>query len=380
MRGAARVNADPDISFLARLLGSFALSAFVTWLSILYSRRRSLVDLPGQRRSHKQPTPRGGGIGIVAAVLVFVALPVFWAAPRGFVVGIAIVVPLLIVAGTGWMDDHRPLSIRSRLIAQFTAALTPFLVLMIWEGANGELRWQEWMNPKELFWIGFWTLVVVWSINLHNFMDGIDGLLALQALFVFTALGLLCFRDAAAAGFMYVLAAATLGFIPFNFPRASTFLGDVGSGSLGLAIAAAVYLAVEAGAVLGPQRPTTLSGAIACSAFVTDATCNLLSRMLRGKRWYSAHREHLYQWMVRTGMSHARVVAWYIGWNLLIVTPVLWWLNRDLPDGFDHGTGMFFEAGDVAAAAAVYALAVALWIYGKRWCLQKLKIQRHAAA
>ena len=209
----------------------------------------------------------------------------------------------------------------------------------------------------------------VWSINLHNFMDGIDGLLALQAIFVLSVLTVLCLREPESAHPLQfgLWAAAICGFALFNFPRARVFMGDVGSGTIGLLIAVAVVWQTST-----PQVAAA-SGIIVASAFVADATCTLLSRMLRGRRWYSAHREHLYQWMTRAGMSHARVVVCYMAWNLAVVLPVLWWINR-MParrpagvEGLDSG---------YAYAAAVYALAVALWISGKRWCAHKIRSAR----
>ena len=280
------------------------------------------------------------------------------------------------------MDDHRPLSARVRIFVQFGAVLTPFIAATLYGFAiEGDHFFYGKSVAHYVLTIGLIATSIVWSINLHNFMDGINGLLASQAIFVFIALGILCYRTPECAMPMFVLAAATFGFLLFNFPRARTFMGDVGSGALGFMIAVAVWMAILAGAEMWPQRPVTLSGVIACSAFVIDASCNLLSRMLRGKHWYSAHREHLYQWMVRSGMSHARVVAWYMSWNLLLVAPVLWWLNPEPSVGFDHGTGIFIERAELASAAGVYALGVALWLFGKRWCLHKVKSRRrHAAA
>ncbi|TLY50935.1 MAG: glycosyl transferase family 4, partial [Gammaproteobacteria bacterium] len=144
--------------------------------------------------------------------------------------------------------------------------------------------------------------------------------------------------------------------LPFNFPRARVFMGDVGSGVLGLMIGVGVLWQMMI------TETAMLSGFVACSAFVTDATCTLLSRMFSGRRWYSAHREHLYQWMTRTGMSHARVVAWYMGWNLCVVAPVLYLASRSAAPS----SGLFWTVG-------IYALAVAVWVAGKRWCLVKVK-------
>ncbi len=187
---------------------------------------------------------------------------------------------------------------------------------------------------------------------------------------------------------LWVLTAATLGFLPFNFPRARIFMGDVGSGALGLMIVVAI------GLTLNTISPPLSAALIVCSAFATDATCTLLSRMLRGRRWYSSHREHLYQWMARSGMSHARVVAWYMAWNLCVVVPVLWWIHGSWI-GLDHiglaqlrdppgNPALTSGSGDAAALSsyryashiapiAVYALSIATWLFGKRWCLRKVK-------
>ena len=357
------------------LIASFLLSASVTWLSIRYAHRRNLIDQPGQRRSHSEPTPRGGGVGIVVAIVTmgFVQLSLRWRS-LFWQISLAILLAVLAVAALGWMDDHRPLSVRLRLAVQFLAASALWLLPILWMSAA-----YGWHAPRagDLIAAVLATLLVVWSINLHNFMDGINGLLACQAIFVFVAFAWSAVDRPSQP--LLVLAAAVLGFLPFNFPRARVFMGDVGSYALGLLIPLA---AVVIGGVneFEPPRSVLLTGAIASSGFVVDATCNLGSRMLRGKRWYSAHREHLYQWMVRSGMSHARVVGWYMGWNLVVVTPILWLLDRIAWSG-DTGEGPAapgLRPAEIIAALAVYSLGVALWIFGKRWCLNKVKSHRHA--
>ncbi len=95
--------------------------------------------------------------------------------------------------------------------------------------------------------------------------------------------------------------------------------------------------------------------------------------MLRGRRWYSAHREHLYQWLARTGISHAGVVGWYMGWNLLVVVPVLILADHNPTGPARDGAMVWVNGGSLVRMFVVYALAAALWIFGKRWCLGKLK-------
>jgi UDP-N-acetylmuramyl pentapeptide phosphotransferase/UDP-N-acetylglucosamine-1-phosphate transferase len=349
---------------------ALAVSALVTRFSISYAHRRNLIDEPGLRRSHAVPTPRGGGIGIVVAIIACGLFPsmaasaspaptaFWWLAPG--VIGVALV---------GWIDDHGGLSIAKRFATHCAAALWTFVVPLLSVAISGGPS--PWLIAAMLAGGLIGAAMAVWSINLHNFMDGIDGILALQSIFVFGTIAVLFARagDAATAWQLALWTAAVLGFLPFNFPRARIFMGDAGSGVLGFLIAAAVI-----GQLLDP-RIAFASGFVACSAFVTDATCTLLSRMARGRRWYSAHREHLYQWLVRCGHSHARVVAYYMGWNLLIVLPVIGWMNRSIASG-----ARVAPAG-IGAALIVYALAVGVWIIGKKRCIASVRVRsRHEAA
>lgn len=342
------------------------LSASVTWLSIRYAQRNALLDLPGQRRSHSVPTPRGGGIGIVAAVLFGLAITAIGGHLRVLCGWAAAAVVL--VAAVGWIDDHRGLSARLRLLVHVAAVVVLYFPLFQFAaflsgaqmagGGGSTLVATPPVNHAVFFLAAIvFVLVNVWFVNLHNFMDGINGLLASQAIFVFLAMSWLVAGDS--RSLLLLCAAAVAGFLPFNFPRARVFMGDVGSGTLGLLIAGAVVLQLLS------FRGSPVSGLIACSAFLTDATCTLISRMLRGRRWYSAHREHLYQWLVRCGFSHARVVALYMGWNLFVVVPVLYGVNR--------GGASLSPLDGVAWMLGVYALALLLWIVGKRACPAWLK-------
>jgi UDP-N-acetylmuramyl pentapeptide phosphotransferase/UDP-N-acetylglucosamine-1-phosphate transferase len=350
---------------------ALAVSALVTRASIAYAHRRNLIDVPGMRRSHTVPTPRGGGIGLVVAIIACGLIPSIaagtaWPGPTAFwwlapaVVGIALV---------GWIDDHGGLSAAKRLAMHCAAALWTFAApLLPFAISGGRAPWLVVVMLAGGF-IG--AAIAVWSINLHNFMDGIDGILALQSIFVFGTIATLFARTGnTASAWQFVLwAAAVLGFLPFNFPRARIFMGDVGSGVLGFLIAAAVI------AQLLDPRIAFASGFVACSAFVTDASCTLVSRMVHGRRWYSAHREHLYQWLVRCGNSHARVVAYYMGWNLLIVLPVIGWMNRSI------ASGAGVAPPGLGGAAFVYALAAGVWLVGKKRCIASVRARRrHEAA
>ena len=341
------------------------LACLVTWLSLLYARRTNLVDMPGQRRSHNVPTPRGGGIGIVVAILAGLASAgilfpgTHWP--------LLLMIAVAMVALIGWIDDHQPVPAWGRLLVHFLAAgiwLTPLIAAIFFRQTVMDIGLAQAIGLLVVL-----VFVCVWSINLHNFMDGIDGLLAMQAIFVLSAVAVLCLRGPEQNhSFQIALwIAAIIGFLPFNFPRPRLFMGDVGSGAIGLLIAVA--------AIWQLSNPNTAaaSGLVAASAFIIDASCTLVSRMLRGRAWYRPHREHLYQWMVRSGQSHVRVVVWYMTWNVVVVIPALYLMNRDI-----HAHS---QARGWIIAGIVYALALSAWVFGKARCLRRIESETtHAAA
>lgn len=347
------------------LVCSGLLAFVVTWLSLLYARRANLIDMPGQRRSHDVPTPRGGGIGIVVAVLA--GLSGAGILFPGVNFPLLLIIAIAMVALTGWIDDHQPLPVWARLLVHFLAALiwlAPLIGAALFPARDLDIT-----STQTMILAAVLVFACVWSINLHNFMDGIDGLLAMQAMFVLCALGIVCLHGPghihALQIFLWV--AAIVGFLPFNFPRPRLFMGDVGSGAIGLLIAVA--------AIWQFSTPGTAaaSGLVAASAFVVDSSCTLGSRMLRGRRWYRAHREHLYQWLVRTGLSHVQVVTWYMTWNIVIVVPALYLMNRDV---YAHS-----QAYGWIIAGIVYALALGIWLFGKTRCLRKSELDiSHAPA
>ena len=149
-------------------------------------------------------------------------------------------------------------------------------------------------------------------INIWNFMDGINGIAASQAIVV--ALGL-----APLLPWPYSLAAlalglACLGFLPFNFPRARIFMGDVGSGALGYAVAAVLAIASVRTDI------NWLLLLVPASAFLVDAGFTLLARIISGQRWMEPHTQHVYQRAVQAGASHARVTGMYFALGLFSIT------------------------------------------------------------
>lgn len=305
----------PTLPVAAWLVVLFGLSLCGTLAARAYALRRDLLDHPGERRSHVVATPRGGGVGIVLAMLVAMGLLVF--EDRGQAVAMALsLAGLLLVAGIGWLDDHRPLSPWSRLAVHAVAACLLGVVAI---GIDGRIA-----SALSAF-----VLAMV-LVNIWNFMDGIDGIAALQALVVAGACALLA-GDPASRWLALALAAACLGFLPLNLPRARIFLGDVGSGALGYGLALVIVLAAAGGDQTASPSAWLLL-LVPPSAFLVDAALTLAARILRGERWWTPHVMHAYQRWANALGSHLPVTfayaAWAVGGGLLALG------IRDLPDAF----------------------------------------------
>ena len=295
---------------VAALLLSFTLTG------MLRSRALSQgvgLDVPNERSSHTVPTPRGGGIAIVVA------------ASAGFAVMAAcnLLSPVLFlvlviggsaIAAVGFFDDRRHLSARTRLAVHFAVALCALIAL----GGLPSLRMAD--DVVLLDGVGYplGVLGIVWTINLFNFMDGIDGIAASESICVAWGGAVLAViagvsADVSAAGFIF--GAACCGFLLWNWAPAKIFMGDVGSGYMGYVIA---ILAIAT----ARENPIALYlWAMLGGIFFVDATLTLVRRLLRRERVYEAHRSHAYQWLARRWASHRRVTLVVIGVNLFWLLP-----------------------------------------------------------
>lgn len=280
---------------------AFLCSLAVCWVLSRYRGPWALLDLPNDRSLHAAATPRSGGLGIVAGVVIGWLIAGFAGVlPHATLVYLA----CLLVAGVSFADDIRRLAPLTRLVVQLVAAwLLVFPAAYV--PASLALPGVDWHAPVWLL-ETFTLLFIVWMVNLYNFMDGMDGFAGGMACIGFATLALL---GALAGSSGYCLAAllvcmASAGFLPFNFPPARLFMGDLGSGCLGLLAALFMLWAEQAGLF------HLWLGLLVFSPFVVDATWTVLRRTASGKTPWAAHREHFYQRLVRAGWGHRRTVMW----------------------------------------------------------------------
>ena len=290
---------------------------------MLRSRIGVPLDRPNERSLHSRPIPRSGGVAIMAGTLAaFVLLP----APM------VLAAPVLALACVSLADDWCGLPIAVRFFAHAVAAAA-----FVWL-ALGTLPW----------WLQFaLVLVVIWMTNLYNFMDGSDGLAGGMTVIGFGFLGLAAYLadDATLALTGFCIAAATLAFLMYNFHPARIFMGDTGSIPLGFMAAALGFLGWQRG-----LWPLWYPAAV-FSPFIVDASTTLARRVLRGERFWEAHRSHYYQRLVQMGWGHRRTaVAEYV---LMLVCGLasLWALGQPL----------YLQVVILLALAALYAcLAVSV--------------------
>lgn len=290
-----------------------AVAGGATWILTGAVRRyaftKSMLDVPNYRSSHSMPTPRGGGLAIAVTTLGGIAI---LGAMAGIPSSVAVALSGggLAVAVTGWIDDRVGVTAGVRGLVHLGAAGWA----VYWLGGLQTLQ-IGWMEVPLGFAGSFLAVVgIIWAINSYNFMDGIDGLAAVEGVTVglFGGLLLLSGGEAGLATVAFVAAAASGGFLPWNWAPAKIFMGDAGSGLLGFLLGTLALASEKAGAV------PVLVWVLLLAVFVFDSTVTLARRIRRGERWLEAHKSHAYQRAVQAGRSHASVTVAVIGINVAL--------------------------------------------------------------
>ncbi|GAB3098952.1 glycosyltransferase family 4 protein [Aestuariicella hydrocarbonica] len=319
------------ISALYYLLG-FAGAAFSAYLLtqhyIHYALHKGVVDTPNDRSSHTTPTPRGGGVSIVIVSLALFAVALM--APNLLATQltppnlIALLLGGFIVAAIGFLDDLNPLSSKIRFSVHFIASLAALSLIeplptLPLPGADMTLD-GIWLIPV--------ALGLTWLINLYNFMDGIDGIAATEALTVLAGAITIGIFSASASEIEFpweilaLLTAPLLGFLLLNWSPAKVFMGDGCSGFLGitLGLLAVIYAA---------NTPVNLwCWIILLGVFITDACWTLATRIVTKQKWHQPHRSHCYQILSRKLQSHRQVTSGAAAINLMWLTPLAVFASR----------------------------------------------------
>lgn len=296
---------------LAWALAAAVISMLLTGGVRRLAQRSNLLDIPNDRSSHTRPTPRGGGAAIVLGL--FAVLLAAWL--NGLVGGsdLAALVPGVLIAVVGLIDDRRPVPARRRLIIHLLASLAGVLIVC---SRLASLEISVWAAALL---VGVLAAGVVWSVNLFNFMDGIDGIAGSEAVFVALTGGLIeqaLGAPPSAVAVSLIFAGSLLGFLTWNWPPARIFMGDVGSGFIGYGIAIlALLFAVF-------RASDFYIWMILSAVFVSDSTVTLVTRYFIGNSVMEAHRTHAYQRLAIRFGSHAVVTIGGLAINLVWLLPL----------------------------------------------------------
>ena len=296
-------------------LALLLLSALITRQLVVNSLRFSKMDVPNERSSHITPTPRGGGIAFVATSLIGFLLLLLNNALNGTEL-LALCSAGSIVAIAGHLDDRQKISGATvRLVLHAISAI----ILVVGVGIPSELALFERTVNTGIVGSILGVVYLVWLLNLFNFMDGTDGIAAGEAIFVVIAGAFLNYHvlsDANHSAAAVAIAASTFGFILYNWSPAKIFMGDVGSGYLGIVIGGLSLIAAN-------QDPELLwVWIILLAVFVSDATVTLIRRLLRKQKPHVAHRSHAYQHLAIRLNSHAKVALLVLAVNIAWLLPI----------------------------------------------------------
>ena len=303
---------------------TLVLSLVLTGVIRRYALKRNLDDIPNQRSSHTSVTPHGGGLAIVLVFQFALGVLTY----GGYIPASSLWLYLLagsLIAAIGLLDDIYHIPARWRLLFHF--AISSFSIYWL-GGIPPLLIAGHLLDPG---WVGQVAAVIflVWLLNLYNFMDGIDGIAGIEALTVCIS-GVMIYWWFGKLSSQWIpplmLIAATIGFLFWNFPRARIFMGG-GSSYIGLIIGLFTLQA----AWMAPEL--AWSWIVLLGAFIVDSSVTLIRRVMRGDKFYEAHRSHAYQYASRKYGSHIRVSLAFGGINLLWLLPLAFMAAAGWLDG-----------------------------------------------
>jgi Fuc2NAc and GlcNAc transferase len=309
-----------SLTLIVTIISAFGLSLVCTRLMRHYALHNNLLDVPNARSSHTVPTPRGGGLAIVLAFF-FALLSLVLLQHLSLKIFASFSVCGGAIALIGLLDDQRGRPAGLRFGVHLVGALLTVLLL----GGVPQLTAAHWGIYGICIGGAMAIIGIVWATNLFNFMDGIDGIASVEAVFISVSASYLNWQqhgEPVLTAAALCLAAATSGFLVWNWPPARIFMGDVGSGFLGFSLAVLGFSISKEGMV--PLEVWAILGGV----FLVDATVTLLRRMARWDRWFEAHRSHAYQQLSRRWNSHLNVTLSVTLVNACWLLPWAWAATR----------------------------------------------------
>ncbi len=290
-------------SFCAFIVACTGTYALIGWL-----KEKQILDIPDERTNHKSPTPRGGGLAVIGAFIVAVIINIIFITPFPTEI-VAILLGMFCLALISWCDDAFSLSFIIRLALQIliVGLFTHYI-------SDDSLFHNDFLSPALTQ--AMIILAWVWFINLYNFMDGIDGITAIESVSIALGIAIISFLHTILPQHLIMLSslciASLLGFLIFNWHPAKIFLGDVGSIPLGFLLGYMLLILY--------QHNFWAAAFIIPAYYLFDSSYTLCKRLLQKKKIWQAHSEHFYQRSVRRGKKHSTVVYAILFGNIALIS------------------------------------------------------------
>lgn len=307
------------------------LSVVLTKLFCIVAKNTRLMDKPNERSLHFTPTVRGGGVVFIGLSLIAISILSFYDHSNR-IEHVVLIMSILLLAGISFLDDLFHLSVKLRFIVQ---ALVAIWVVLVLRPVDLDFVFFTLSNQYGVMLLLF--IVLIWSINHFNFMDGLDGFCAMQALFMLTSYAIL-FELNQAQDFQticYILISCLAGFLIFNFPPAKLFMGDIGSATLGLITILIALIAQQ------KYHIPIIYWFILNGLFLFDSTITLLRRMINHEKWLAPHRTHAYQRIRQLGVKTHIILLGQLIVNGLFLLWILLLQNGHL----NLSAVLFFQLG-----------------------------------
>jgi len=272
-----------------------------------YALNNSIMDHPNQRSLHSVPIPRGGGLSI--SLIILSGVLILWLYKLlSIELTMAAFIGGSLVALIGWLDDRSNFPIVARALFYLFASIWS----VCWILGIGEVA-----NIDNILYIFCLIVGTAWMTNLYNFMDGSDGIAAIQAISagIMGGIFLININEPGLVYLILIIIASSTGFLIWNWPPARIFMGDIGSCLLGF-----IYSIIIIETYINNMLPLSI-WLILFSVFICDASLTLLLRVASGKKWYRAHRQHGYQLYILMGKTHKQLICVILGINIIILYP-----------------------------------------------------------
>ena len=295
-------------------IAALIISVFGVYLYKIYAIKKTIFADINFRTLHEYPTPKGGGI-VFSIIYIFIVFFNFLMDQLSYEFFMILCLGGAVVTTFGFIDDVKNINARKKLMVQILLSCW----IIYWIGDIDLLFLYKIPYIVEL---GLLFFFLIWFMNAYNFIDGIDGMAASSAVFTSSTLALVLMLTNPENDIIFLfiyLAVVVGGFLFFNWPKASIFMGDAGSVFLGYTFGSLLLISMIR------DELSVWTWLVVFGYYFADTTFTQIARVILVKKWYLSHRSHAYQNLARITGSHLKVTVGVVLYNVVWILPLTLW-------------------------------------------------------